>query len=66
MACNINNTCYRWLCKTYKEKLNFNKIYKGETSRSFEGKKLWTTLMKMLNMDLNALAFLKMHFKTGK
>ena len=32
MACNTNNTCYRWVCKTC-EKRKQTKTYEGETSR---------------------------------
>ena len=32
--CNVNNTFYRWGCRTYEKNGNITKAYKGETSRS--------------------------------
>ena len=34
IACNTNNTGYRWVCKTCEKTKNVTKVYEGETSRS--------------------------------
>ena len=34
IACNTNNTGYRWVCKTCEKTKNLTKVYEGETSRS--------------------------------
>ena len=37
IACNTNNTGYRWVCKTCEKTKNATKAYEGETSRSIQG-----------------------------
>ena len=34
ISCNVNNTGYRWVCKTCEKTKNLTKVYEGETSRS--------------------------------
>ena len=32
--CNVNNTGYRWVCRTCEKNGNITRAYEGETSRS--------------------------------
>ena len=61
ISCNVNNTGYRWVCKTC-EARNVTKVYEGETSRSirirsmehiraYKNKKLSSVLHKHKTLD---------------
>ena len=40
IACNTNNTGYRWICKTCEKTKKITKVYEGETSRSIRVRSL--------------------------